>query len=134
KGHSKKLAIALASRQNVFDRSQKRRRHRQSNPSNHNLSKSAMPSRQKKPRRRSRSKMSRSLSRTVVSQKSLDNSADKLAFLNQFLPPEWQTYFNTVKAGKYLGLVIECNECGAKPPSHLKYGSRKWRWLAVHIM
>lgn len=57
---------------------------------------------------------------------------DARAFLTPLLPLGWQKYFNIKKAGKYWGLSLVCPVCREAPPSKLT-GSRKWRWLAVHI-
>jgi hypothetical protein len=53
-------------------------------------------------------------------------------FLSPLLPVGWQSYFDIRKAGKWWGLSLVCPTCGETPPSKL-LGSRRWRWLAVHI-
>jgi hypothetical protein len=30
-------------------------------------------------------------------------------------------------------LSIVCPQCGASPPAEVDYGSRRWRWLTVHM-
>jgi hypothetical protein len=55
------------------------------------------------------------------------------AWLATMLPTNYDALFTVTTAGRYAGLVIACPTCDEKPPAKLKYGSRKWRWLAVHI-
>lgn len=56
-----------------------------------------------------------------------------MRYLNHFLPSGWERLFTARKAGKYYGLTVQCPVCSEKPPRELKYGGRKWRWLAAHI-
>ena len=53
-------------------------------------------------------------------------------FLGPYLPSGWANYFKPVKTGKYYGLRIACPICSATP-GDLEYGSRRWRWLSVHL-
>jgi len=31
-------------------------------------------------------------------------------------------------------MTVQCPVCDVKPPQELKYGHRRWRWLAAHMM
>ncbi len=55
------------------------------------------------------------------------------AYLSNLLPVGWESFFSTVKAGKYLGLSITCPHCEARPPKELM-GAQRWRWMSVHIV
>jgi hypothetical protein len=54
------------------------------------------------------------------------------AYLQQLLPSGWDSYFSARRAGSYYGLYIQCPVCSEIPPPEVQ-GSRRWRWLAVHI-
>jgi hypothetical protein len=55
------------------------------------------------------------------------------AYLRTYLPTGWDTYFTSQRAGGYYGLSLICPICKITPPSELKYGHRRWRWLCVHM-
>jgi hypothetical protein len=56
-----------------------------------------------------------------------------LTYLAPMLPLGWQNFFSLRRAGRYWGLSIVCPQCGASPPAEVDYGSRRWRWLTVHM-
>jgi hypothetical protein len=53
-------------------------------------------------------------------------------YLRELLPSGWDSYFSVRRAGSYYGLFIQCPVCSLIPPPEVQ-GSRRWRWLAVHI-
>ncbi len=58
----------------------------------------------------------------------------ELDSLGEFLPTGFSNFFTVVRAGSRPGLRTACPLCGARPPAGLKYGHRKWRWTAAHMV
>jgi hypothetical protein len=54
-------------------------------------------------------------------------------YLHALLPGGWETYFVASHAGRFWGLRVRCPLCDEKIPDECNYGSRRWRWLAVHL-
>lgn len=79
------------------------------------------------------SKNNNSLTRPGGSQAGSTPTPKALAYLQPLLPPMWERYFVSRIAGRYFGLLIECPRCHTSAPKSLKYSSRKWRWLSVHL-
>lgn len=65
----------------------------------------------------------------------------EMAYLRTYLPAGALQYFKARHCGKGVGLVVQCDVCGATPKGDLRftrnkgasYGYTRWRWLTAHI-
>jgi hypothetical protein len=83
------------------------------------------------------SKLNRqSRSSTVVSIARSSQPPGASEYFQSMLPRGWQHYFIARRAGRYFGIPCQCpyENCGVKPPEHLKYYSQRWKWITTHLL
>jgi hypothetical protein len=58
---------------------------------------------------------------------------DAARSLARYLPAS-NNWFEVVRCGNNYGMRIVCPYCAVTPPKTIKGGSRRWRWMTVHVL